>query len=365
MNSSMVFLLVAFLAVIAALQLTLLLRRHPTEPADTTALQGRFDTIDRGMERIERVVRDEISASRNESLEAAQHQRGELLEGLSRTQDSLRGEVATLGQAQTSHLDSLVAQVGALRQGNEEHLRAVAATLDGRLESLQQATMARLDTTRTETTEHARLAREELRASMTSLGAALQAAVEQASTNQKQQLADFSGQLARLIESNERKLTEVQVTLNARLDKLAGSVEEKLQMMRADNESRLEQMRATVEEKLQGTLEARLGESFRTVSAQLEQVHKGLGEMQVLAAGVGDLKRVLSNVRARGTFGEVQLEALLEQVFSPDQFERNVSTKRGSAERVEFAIKLPGREHDESTRVLLPIDAKFPIETYQ
>ena len=127
-------------------------------------------------------------------------------------------------------------------------------------------------------------------------------------------------------------------------------------------DQQLEHMRQTVDEKLHATLEKRLSESFRQVSERLELVHKGLGEMQTLAAGVGDLKRVLSNVKTRGVFGETQLAALLEQVMTPEQYERNVATRPGSRERVEFAIKLPG---DGGNPVLLPIDAKFPQEDYQ
>ena len=119
-----------------------------------------------------------------------------------------------------------------------------------------------------------------------------------------------------------------------------------------------------MDEKLQGTLEKRLGESFKQVSERLEQVHKGLGEMQSLATGVGDLKKVLTNVKTRGTWGEVQLGALLEQVLNPDQYATNVATKDGG-ERVEFAIKLPGRGDDKDEIVWLPIDAKFPVEDYQ
>jgi DNA recombination protein RmuC len=133
--------------------------------------------------------------------------------------------------------------------------------------------------------------------------------------------------------------------------------------MRQDNESKLEKIRVTVDEKLQTTLENRLGESFKLVSERLELVHKGLGEMQSLASGVGDLKRVLTNVRSRGTFGEVQLAALLEQVLTPAQYECNCATVPGSSERVEFAIRLPGREDEEGV-VRLPIDAKFPQEDY-
>jgi DNA recombination protein RmuC len=150
---------------------------------------------------------------------------------------------------------------------------------------------------------------------------------------------------------------------NAQFETLRGAVEQQLGRMQQDNATKLEQMRQTVDEKLHATLEKRLSESFRQVSERLEVVHKGLGEMQTLAAGVGDLKRVLSNVRARGVFGETQLAALLEQVMAPDQYEKNVATRPGSRERVEFAIKFPGRDGD--APVLLPIDAKFPLEDYQ
>lgn len=149
-----------------------------------------------------------------------------------------------------------------------------------------------------------------------------------------------------------------------RLDKLRAVVDGQLQALRDDNGQKLEQIRRTVDEKLQATLEQRLGASFRLVSERLEEVHKGLGEMQSLAAGVGDLKRVLTNVKTRGIWGEIHLGSLLEQILAPEQYACNVATKPGSRERVEFAIKLPGRDADGST-VWLPIDAKFPQEDYQ
>jgi DNA recombination protein RmuC len=139
-------------------------------------------------------------------------------------------------------------------------------------------------------------------------------------------------------------------------------VEQRLRDLQASNEKRLDEMRRTVDEKLHETLEKRLGESFRTVSTQLEAVHKGLGEMQSLAAGVGDLKKVLSNVKTRGTWGEVQLGAILEQMLVPEQFERNVCTRKGSRDVVEFAIRLPGAL--DGSLVYLPIDSKFPQEDY-
>jgi DNA recombination protein RmuC len=148
------------------------------------------------------------------------------------------------------------------------------------------------------------------------------------------------------------------------IERLKTGIEERLKTLQDDNTRQLDKMRETVDEKLQSTLEKRLGESFKQVGERLEQVYKGLGEMQSLAAGVGDLKRVLTNVKTRGTWGEVQLGALLEQVLNRDQYEVNVATK-GTGERVEFAIRLPGRSGDRGEVVWLPIDAKFPVEDYQ
>jgi len=160
-------------------------------------------------------------------------------------------------------------------------------------------------------------------------------------------------------------------TLRERLDTVSKAVSEQtrtiaeqLDRLRGDNSAKLEQMRQTVDEKLQGTLEKRLGESFKLVSDRLEQVHKGLGEMQTLASGVGDLKRVLTNVKTRGTWGEVQLGALLDQIFRQDQFMREANCRKDSAERVDYAIRLPGKGDDEP-EVLLPIDSKFPNEDYE
>lgn len=167
------------------------------------------------------------------------------------------------------------------------------------------------------------------------------------------QLDAFSRQLIALTHSNEQKL-----------DRLRETLEDRLKLLQADNNRQLEEMRATVDEKLHATLEKRLGESFRLVSERLELVHKGLGEMQSLAAGVGDLKRVLTNVKSRGVWGEIHLGNLLEQILTIDQYARNVATKPGSGERVEFAVKLPGRDNNDSV-VWLPIDAKFPQEDYQ
>ncbi len=152
--------------------------------------------------------------------------------------------------------------------------------------------------------------------------------------------------------------------MGATLKQMTDSLDKKFTALRGELTQHLTTIRHTVDEKLQTTLEKRLGESFKQVSHRLEQVYKGLGEMQTLAAGVGDLKKVLTNVKVRGTWGEVQLGNLLEQLFSPDQYERNVATKKGSNNRVEFAINMPGRGDQKEERVWLPIDAKFPQEDY-
>jgi DNA recombination protein RmuC len=159
-------------------------------------------------------------------------------------------------------------------------------------------------------------------------------------------------------------LDQVSKSNDEKLERVRMVVENRLQLMQKDNNEKLETMRATVDEKLHATLEKRLGESFKIVSDRLESVHKGLGEMQTLAAGVGDLKKVLTNVKTRGTWGEVQLGSLLEQIMTRGQYEKNVAVKRRSMERVEFAIKLPNGP-DEETPLWLPIDAKFPVEDYQ
>jgi len=170
-------------------------------------------------------------------------------------------------------------------------------------------------------------------------------------------------QLSAFGQQTQQQAADLSNAVRTNLVDVRQTLEARLLTLQQGNEARLEQMRATVEEKLQTALEARLGESFRLVSERLEQVHRGLGEMQVLAQGVGDLKRVLSNVKTRGMFGEVQLGALLEQVLAPDQYEKNVRTRPGSREPVEFAVKLPGKA--DGRPVWLPIDAKFPTQDYE
>jgi len=177
------------------------------------------------------------------------------------------------------------------------------------------------------------------------------------------QIGQFGTLQGERLEGFARELSRFSQGLDERFERLKVAVESRLAAIQADNSVKLEEMRRTVDEKLHATLEQRLGESFKLVSERLEQVHRGLGEMQSLAVGVGDLKRVLTNVKSRGTWGEVQLSALLEQLLTAEQFAANVATRPGSNERVDFAIRLPGR--GDGAIVWLPIDAKYPIEDYQ
>ena len=165
-------------------------------------------------------------------------------------------------------------------------------------------------------------------------------------------------------ESSANRAKQQEQNIEARLEKMRETIEVKLKEIQTDNSIKLEQMRETVNEKLQETLNTRISESFKIVTDQLEQVYKGLGDMQKLAVGVGDLKRVLSNVKTRGTMGEIQLGSILEQYLSPDQFLKNAVVNPGTRESVEFAIKLPGNENPDEP-VFLPIDSKFPVEDYQ
>ena len=177
-------------------------------------------------------------------------------------------------------------------------------------------------------------------------------------------MSEFASTQNKNFEGFSIKLTELIDKNDAKMEKVREVVEKKLESLQKDNSEKLEAMRVTVDEKLHATLEKRFGESFKVVSDRLEAVHKGLGEMQTLALGVGDLKKVLSNVKSRGTWGEAQLSNLIEEILTPEQYEKNVKTKKSSKDNVEYAVKLPGND-DDVKQVWLPIDAKFPLEDYQ
>ena len=195
--------------------------------------------------------------------------------------------------------------------------------------------------------------RTELAGSLKSFDDSVQTRMTGIAKIQNDQMESFARQLTALTTANEQKLDNIRLEIDA-----------KLKQIQEDSARQLDRMRETVDEKLQNTLEKRLGESFKQVSERLEQVHQGLGDMRTLATGVGDLKKVLTNVKSRGTWGEVQLGALLEEILSPEQYLKNVRIKDTGADFVEFAIKLPGQGDSSSDSVLIPVDAKFPVEDY-
>jgi len=291
---------IILLVAVIVLQLILLRKASQTDTAMITSFI--LDALKKTQESTERALRDEVGNNREELGKAAREQRQELVENFKTFGDSVSLRMADTSNFQKAQLDTFSTQLATFTKESGE----------------------RLDAVRTESAGTAKELREEVVKTLTAIS-----------------------------ESNEKKLEAVRLT-----------VEGKLQKMQEDNTKQLDLMRQTVDEKLQSTLEKRLGESFKQVSERLELVHKGLGEMQTLATGVGDLKKVLTNVKTRGTWGEVQLGALLEQVLSNEQYATNVATK-DSGERVEFAIKLPGQGSNVEDIVWLPIDAKFPVEDYQ
>ncbi|RYF73036.1 MAG: DNA recombination protein RmuC [Comamonadaceae bacterium] len=237
-----------------------------------------------------------------------------------------------------------------------------------RLELLRTDAQRQVRELRQDIGEAARGTRQELGQNFASFQAALLQQAAQSTRTQNAQIDGFSQQVALLQKTLADTLgTQLQGLSDAnarRLAELRATLETQLLQLQQSNAAKLDEMRRTVDEKLQSTLEARLGESFKQVADRLDQVHKGLGEMQTLAVGVGNLQRVLTNVKTRGIFGEVQLEALLEQVLTTEQYGKQVETRPRSGQRVDFAVRFPGRSAD-GAPVWLPIDAKFPRDDYE
>jgi len=228
------------------------------------------------------------------------------------------------------------------------------AALENKQDRIEYVVKDEVTRNRQEAAANSKRAREELSSTQRHFSTSLLKQMSETARMQKDQLDSFSKQLHQMTRINEDKLEAMRRT-----------IENRLRIIQEDNSKKLEQMRATVDEKLQSTLDRRLGESFQQVSDRLEQVYKGLGEMRNLANGVGDLKKVLTNVKTRGTWGEIRLGHILEQILTPEQYAVNVATKKNSNERVEFAIKLPGYNADQHDVVWMPIDSKFPQEDYQ
>ena len=287
-------------------------------------------------------VRDRLEQSLREEQRDGRSELREVLDGITRQQlqrieqfAQHLGEFGTRTDTRINELrETLSADSRTARSESSELQQRGSDALNQRVNELAERTDKRLDEFRLSIAEDARKTRSE-------------------SAEQQRLFAEqLSGRLNELIQRNEQRIGEMRHTLESQLKEL-----------QADNTRKLEQMRATVDEKLQSTLETRLGESFRLVSERLEAVQRGLGEMQQLAAGVGDLKRVLTNVKTRGTFGEVQLGALLEQMLVAEQYASQVVTIPSSQERVDYAVRMPG--HGDVAQTWLPIDAKFPQDDYQ
>ena len=264
-------------------------------------------------------------------------------------QDAARSELShTLGAFRTDLVTTTKALVTESVNSREAQLASsmqAQARIQERFEVLTQITRTTLDSLKTD-----------ISTQLQGMSGALRDQLDANSLHMRNQ---FSA----LQESVHQQLTSMVQGSQQSSEQLRTALNERLAAIQANNTAQLEAMRLTVDEKLHATLEQRLGESFKLVSDRLEQVHKGLGEMQTLAGSVGDLKRVMTNVKSRGTWGEVQLGAILDNVLTPDQFARNVKTVPGSDEVVEFAIRLPGKSHE--SPVWLPIDAKYPVEQYQ
>ena len=338
MTETLLIVLVALAGIIVVVQLLLWRRqRDASSPVDLSGFQTRLDLLNQSIQQTDRGVRDEFSRSRQELISQSQ---------------ALRLDITTSLKALN---DSLLQQVTALATGNEQGLDQFRKSVEQRLETFRSETSQKIELLRTSLAESGNRLQTQVSQELETLRSGLNLTAQQ---SREETAAALKG----VSDSVVKSVADLTATQKTQLDEIRTTVETRLTAMGADNEKRLEQMRQTVDEKLQGTLEARLGESFKQVSERLEQVHKGLGEMQSLASGVGDLKRVLTNVKTRGTWGEVQLGTLLEQMLTPEQFEKNVSTT-GTQERVEFAIKLPGREIGKPC--WLPVDAKFPVEDYQ
>ena len=367
---------------------------------DLLPVLNRIDNLRTFQEQADRSARDEISRSRQEQTAQSQGLRGEVVNSLTGIGESVSGRVEGLTRTNDQKLELL-------RSGMEQRLESFTTESGHKIDGLTQSVGA----------SSAKL-QEEVSTKLAEFKSSLDATVRDTHTLQGQQTETISGairvfqssvdekqlrlqtvidtKLSSVAQQTGQKLSEMEMSLRTQaqqlreetgtsfknlgdsilstltgisqlqkneLQDLKATVDGRLATIQVENEKKLEQMRQTVDEKLQGTLEARLGESFKQVSERLEQVYTGLGEMKTLATGVGDLKRVLTNVKTRGTWGEVQLGAIIEQILAPDQFSKNVATS-GTGERVEYAVKLPGRDSN-GEPVWLPIDAKFPVEDYQ
>ena len=291
----------------------------------------------------EKALREEFRASREESAQQSIQLREEVRNMQTQSNNLLIQTVNTMGSEQGERLDKLTDAIGKSGETIREQIETLIKQAEDSLKEIRASNEERF---------------EKIRASVNGQ-------IQEMMAKEEKKLGEVVSSLGELSRSNREDMEKARKTLEAQFQGIRENNEEKLNEMRKSNEKELNKMRETVDEKLQSTLEKRLGESFKLVSERLEAVHKGLGEMQELATGVGDLKRVLSNVKTRGTFAEVQLGALLEQILTPSQYAKNVRPRPDSNEIVEYAIRLPGPNDGNKTPIWLPIDAKFPTADYE
>ena len=309
----------------------------------TNATNNLTQSNETGIENIRKTVDERIQTLQANNESKLDQIRQIVTEHLKTMSDTLISTVGELGDAQTQQLQDMTNATNNLTQSNETGIENIRKTVDERIQNLQTNNEGSLDQIRQTVTERLKTTADTLVKTISELGEA-----------QSRQLANGTQAINDLTQTNKSSIEDVRTI-----------VDKRLQDMQTSNEGKLDQIRQTVDEQLQSTLEKRLGESFNIVSKRLEEVQRGLGEMQNLATGVGDLKRVLTNVKARGTWGEVQLGALLEEVLTPDQYRANVKLHENSQEEVEYAIQLPGNDESPDSCVWLPIDSKFPLADYE
>ncbi len=288
------------------------------------------------------VIREELRDGREETRSAGKDLREEVSGRMQEATQTLSATLGTVAQGQQTQIEAMAKQLKDLTDGNQRGLNLIRDTLDTRVSELQAGNERKLGQVRQEVTEALKNTTEQMTKVLEAMSASQNALFEGMTT----QLKDLSN-------SNRKEL-----------DTIRASVDKSVKELQESNEKKLEEMRKTVDEKLHDTLEKRLGESFKLVSERLEAVQNGLGEMKNLANDVGGLQRVLTNVKARGTWAEFQLGALLEQVLTTSQYGKNVAVNPESDERVEFAVGLPGPKDDPKSQVWLPVDSKFPQEDY-
>ena len=323
--------IIILIAIVIVLQIVSLMKSPKGDSGSDAEMKNTLSYMNENVSRIEGSVKEEISRNREEFNKSSKETRDELNTSFKNFSDTTISSMREITNSQSNSFDVFSKN---LREKFEE------------LTSQQRAV------------------RDELNKSFKNFSDTTISSMREITNSQSNSFEVFSKNIREKFEELTLQQKQLSDTTEKRLEKMRETVEGKLKSIQEDNALQLERMRVTVDEKLQSTLEKRLGESFKIVSERLELVHSGLGEMRNLATGVGDLKKVLSNVKTRGVFGEYQLENLLEQLLTPDQYGKNIKTKIGSNDSVEFAIKMPGKDNNSGV-LWLPIDAKFPTEVYQ